>query len=236
MTVPGAIWIQEREQEVAMLNQSLLMNNLQASWLLRNALILIILVLFSSGSIAASASPDILVRDTTDEILSLLRKNNATYKKDTKKLYAMVHKKILPHFDFTAMSRMVLARNWRTANDDQRTRFTVAFRDLLVRTYATALLKYTDEKIELLPYHAQPDDRKVIVKTEIRPGAGGPPIPLYYRFYDKKGEWKVFDVSIDGVSMVTNYRSVYAEKVRKQGLDALIVQISKENTTDKKTK
>jgi len=112
----------------------------------------------------------------------------------------------------------------------------VAFRDLLVRTYATALLKYTDEKIELLPYHAQPNDRKVIVKTEIRPGAGGPAIPLYYRFYDNKGQWKVFDVSIDGVSMVTNYRSVYAEKVRKQGLDALIAQIGKENTTDKKTK
>lgn len=219
-----------------MFNRSVIRKNIVRNSLVRGGLAIFILTLFSSVSIAATAAPDVLVRDTTNEILSLLRKNKAAYKKDTKKLYAMVHKKILPHFDFTAMSRMVLARNWRSANEDQRSRFTIAFRDLLVRTYATALLKYTNEKIAFLPYHAQPSDRKVLVKTEIRPDAGGPAIPLYYRFYDNKGQWKVFDVSIDGVSMVTNYRSVYAEKVRKQGLDALIDQISTENTTDKKTK
>ena len=219
-----------------MFNHSVLRKNIVRNSLVRGGLAIFILTLFSSVSMAATAAPDVLVRDTTNEILSLLRKNHTAYKKDTKKLYAMVHKKILPHFDFTAMSRMVLARNWRSANENQRSRFTIAFRDLLVRTYATALLKYTNEKIAFLPYHAQPSDRKVMVKTEIRPGAGGPAIPLYYRFYDKQGEWKVFDVSIDGVSMVTNYRSVYAEKVRKQGLDALIDQISTENTTDKKSK
>ncbi|MBE9516326.1 MAG: ABC transporter substrate-binding protein [Proteobacteria bacterium] len=217
-----------------MFDQGSLMSGLARRSLVKGGLVIFILTLFSSASLAASASPDVLVRDTTNEILLLLRKNHKTYKKDTKKLYAMVHEKILPHFDFTAMSRMVLARNWRSANEEQRSRFTTAFRDLLVRTYATALLKYTNEEIAFLAYHAKPDDRKVIVKTEIRPAAGGPAIPLYYRFYDKKGTWKVFDVSIDGVSMVTNYRSVYAEKVRKQGLDALIVKISRENTTDKK--
>lgn len=199
-------------------------------------LVVLILAVFSSTPFASTSSPDKLVRDTTNEILSLLRKNHKTYDRDHKKLYAMVHKKILPHFDFTAMSRMVLARNWRSANEDQRERFTVAFRDLLVRTYATALLKYTNEKVEFLPYHGKSADKKVIVKTEIRPGDGGPVIPLYYRFYNRKGEWKVFDVSIEGVSMVTNYRNVYAEKVRKQGLDALIAQISRENVDDKKDK
>lgn len=198
-------------------------------------LVLIMAAVFSSGLFASTISPDKLVKDTTNEILSLLRKNHKAYSSDHKKLYKMVHEKVLPHFDFTAMSRMVLAQNWRKANDDQRARFTVAFRDLLVRTYATALLKYTNEKVVFLPYHGKQGDKKVMVKTEIKPDAGGPAIPLHYRFYNRNGEWKVFDVSIDGVSMVTNYRSVYSEKVRKEGLDSLIAQISKENTSDKKT-
>lgn len=197
---------------------------------IRTGLVATILFVVSSVTVAATASPDVLVRDVTNEILELLRKNHKAYDADHKKLYAMVHEKVLPHFDFTAMSRMVLARNWNTANKDQQDRFTVAFRDLLVRTYATALLKYTNEKIEFLPYHADASDRKVLVKTEIRPGGGGPAIPLYYRFYSKDGDWKVFDVSIDGVSMVTNYRSVYAEKVRNLGMDGLIDSISKEQS------
>lgn len=189
-----------------------------------------------TAPVAAQAMPDQLVRDTTDKIIALLKENRAIYKKDQNKLFAMVHETVLPHFDFRAMSRMVLARNWRSANEDQRGRFTTAFRDLLVRTYATALLKYTDEKIIFLPYRAKPEDRKVIVKTEIKPSGGGPNIPMDYRFYRKNTEWKVFDVSIDGVSLVTNYRNIYNEKIKKQGLDALIESISKEQSPDEKGK
>lgn len=189
---------------------------------------LTLLLVASIAPVQAGSGPDKLVYDTTEDILVLLRKNQAVYKKDNNQLYAMVHERILPHFDFRAMSRLVLGQNWRNATEDQRNRFTDAFRDLLVRTYATALLKYTNEKVVYLPYHGKDTDRKVIVKTEVKPNDGGPVIPLYYNFYRKDGVWKVFDVSIEGVSLVTNYRNVYSEKIRKEGLDALIDSIRKD--------
>lgn len=187
-----------------------------------------IVFLGTSQPVWAATAPDQLVRTTTNEILALLKKNHLVYKKDDKKLYGMVHKHILPHFDFSAMSRLVLARHWRQANEDQRNRFRDAFRDLLVRTYATALLKYRDEKVLFLPYHAKPEDKRVLVKTEVVQAGGGANIPLNYKFFRKNSDWKVYDVSIDGVSLVTNYRSVYAEKIRKEGIDALIVSITKD--------
>jgi len=190
--------------------------------------VLLLLLTLAAAPVQAQAMPDELVRTTTDKIQALLKQNHALYKKDTDKLYAMVYEHILPHFDFRAMSKLVLARNWRGASEDQRTRFAGEFRDLLVRTYATALLNYTDEEIIMMPFRASPGDKRVEVKTEVKRSSGGPNIPLYYRFYkkDEKAEWKVYDVSIDGISMVTNYRSVYADKIRKQGLDALIASMA----------
>ena len=181
------------------------------------------------AAVRAEDMPDVMLEEAASEIQALLKKNHAAYSADHKKLYKMVHERVLPHFDFRAMSKLVLARHWRAANEDQRSRFTLAFRDLLVRTYATAFLKYTHDKVEFLPFRGKPGDKRVTVKTEIHPAAGGPAIPIDYRFYNKGKGWKVYDVSIDGISLVLNYRNVYAEKIRKQGLDALIVSISKEN-------
>ena len=184
----------------------------------------------------AAEMPDVTVKNATEEILALLRKNNSLYKKQVTKLFEMVHEKILPYFDFRAMSKLVLGRNWRTAKPEQQQRFTVAFRDLLVRTYATALLKYTNEEIVYLPFHASAGDKKVIVKTKIVSKSGAPDIPLYYSFYFKNEEWKVFDVSIEGVSLVNNYRNVYQEKIRKQGIESVIEQITRDPGTTKKHK
>lgn len=194
----------------------------------RLALILAVVLFSTSYSALATKAPDQMVRTTTKEILALLKKNHKIYKKDNSKLYSMVYKRILPNFDFTAMSRLVLARNWKKTNEDQRSRFKNAFKDLLVRTYATALLKYKDEKVVFLPYHAKPEDRRVLVKTEIVQAGGGTNIPINYKLYRKNSDWKIFDLSIDGVSLVTNYRSIYREKIRKEGVEALIVSITKE--------
>ncbi|MDH5649156.1 MAG: ABC transporter substrate-binding protein [Gammaproteobacteria bacterium] len=189
-----------------------------------------VILIFFTGSALAGDMPDKMVQDAAKEIQDLLKQNHAAYSEDHKKLYAMVHEKVLPYFDFGAMSKLVLATNWKAANESQRDRFTIAFRDLLVRTYATAFLKYTDDKIVFLPFHGKPGDKKVTVDAEIRPASGGPAIPMSYRFYfNKQGQWKVYDVSIDGVSLVINYRSVYAEKIQKEGLDALIASIEKED-------
>lgn len=191
--------------------------------------LLAVMFLILVTPIRAEDMPDKILSEAASEIQGLLKKNHAAYKADRKKLYKMVHEKVLPHFDFSAMSRLVLARYWRTADEDQRGRFTLAFRDLLVRTYATAFLKYTNDKIKFLPFRGKPGDKRVVVKTEIQPAAGGPAIPIDYRFYNKGKGWKVYDVTIDGISLVLNYRNVYAEKIRKQGLNALIASITKEN-------
>jgi len=179
---------------------------------------------------AAGPAPDQTVRESTDHILSLIRKNRTLYQNDHRKLYAMVDQHVLPHFDFRKMSALVLATYWREANHEQRERFTGEFRQLLVRTYATALLKYNDEKVVILPYRAPlPDDRTATVKTEVR-RAGQQTIPITYEFYlNRDGLWKVYDVSIEGVSIVTSYTNTYAERVRREGLDKLIASLSQEN-------
>lgn len=187
---------------------------------------------FAAGAAQAASAPDQLVRERTDKIISLLKTNKDTYAKDHKKLYAMVQEQVLPYFDFRAMSRLVLGKHWREASEDQRNRFTNEFRDLLVRTYATALLKYTNEQVAYLPFRMSPEEKTVVVKTEVKQGSGGPTIPINYSFYPADNTWKVFDVTIDGISLVTTYRGTYAEKIRNGGIDALIAGMTKSDKDD----
>lgn len=184
---------------------------------------------FALSVLAAELMPDQLAREVTDKIIVLLKANKDVYNKDHKKLYAMVDEHVLPNFDFRAMSRTVLGRYWREANEDQRARFTGEFRDLLVRTYATALLKYNDEKIVYLPFRLSPGDRTATVKSEVRRTDGGPPIAIYYGFYHTDAGWKVYDVTIEGASLVTTYQSTYSERVQREGLDALIASLAQAN-------
>lgn len=193
-----------------------------------------VLALFGLAFAAAAVAqdtPEQIVRKTTDEIIALLKVNKDAYAKDTKKLYAMVDEKVLPVFDFERMSQWVLGRYWRTATPEQQQRFVKEFRDLLVRTYATALLNYTgDQKVAILPAPQKPGSDTAVVRTEIQQPGGAPPIPINYAFYNKKPEWKVYDVVIEGVSLVTNYRSTYASKIKQQGIDALIDSIAQSNS------
>ncbi len=170
--------------------------------------------------------PDQLVHKTADELLATIRADRATYAKDHTKLYKMAEEKVLPHFDFVRMSQWVLGLNWRKATPEQRGRFVAQFRDLLVRTYSTALLNYTDQEIIYRPLSVKPTDDDVLVRTEVKQNGGAPNIPINYSFYkNKEGAWKVYDVTIDGVSLVTNYRSVYASKVKDQGIDGLLASM-----------
>lgn len=178
---------------------------------------------------ANAQTPDQLVRQVSERIIELIKANRETYTRDHGKLYEMVEREVLPYFDFNVMARSVLGRYWRDATPEQRERFAKEFKDLLVRTYATALLKYTDEQIRVLPLTAKPDDKRVLVRTQVVRGGGGPPIEMNYSFYRSDTGWKVYDVSIEGVSLVTNYRTAYAEKIRSQGLDALINSLAEAN-------
>jgi len=190
--------------------------------------ILLFLVLALPAA-AAEPAPDEIARGATDKIVALLKANKAEYNRDHKKLYAMVDEHVLPHFDFRAMSRTVLGRHWRAASEDQRARFVAEFRELLVRTYATALLKYNDEEIVYLPFRLNPDDRTAIVRSEVRRKDGAPPIAMQYSFYRTDNVWKVYDVTIEGASLVSTYQTTYAARVQKEGLDALIASLAQDN-------
>lgn len=178
---------------------------------------------------AADVSPDKIAHDATDKIIALVKTNKNAYTSDTKKLYAMVDEHVLPHFDFRAMSRTVLGRYWREASEDQRARFASEFRDLLVRTYATALLKYNDEQIVYQPFRMSQGDRTAMVRSEVRRTDGGPSIAINYSFYRTDSAWKVYDVTIEGASLVTTYQATFAARVQKEGIDMLIASLTQDN-------
>lgn len=177
----------------------------------------------------AETMPDQLAREVTTKIVGLIKANRDAYAKDYRKLYQMVDENLLPHFDFRKVAQQVLGPTWRRATPEQRDKFTKEFRDLMVRTYGTALLKYTDEEIVYLPLRIAAGDRTTVVRSQIRRGGGAPPIAISYSFYKPDSEWKVYDMAIEGPSIVTTYQRVYAERLQKQSLDQLIATMAQEN-------
>jgi phospholipid transport system substrate-binding protein len=193
------------------------------------AALLIMAVAFTAAPAFAETAPDQVARDVTNKIIGLIKNNRDAYAKDYRKLYQMVDENILPHFDFRKVSQQVLGPAWRNATPEQRDKFTKEFRDLMVRTYGTALLKYTDEEIVYLPLKIAPGDKTAVVRSQIRRGGGAPPIAINYSFYKPDAAWKVYDMAIEGPSIVTTYQRVYAERLNKQNLDQLIAGMAQEN-------
>jgi phospholipid transport system substrate-binding protein len=179
--------------------------------------------------VMAAASPEDVVKSTTDQVLARVKNDEAALKADTSKLYALVNEVIIPHFDFERASQLVLGRYWRTADDAQRTRFENAFKELMVRTYANALFQYVDQKINYKPSLTDADGQRAVVRTEIiKPGET--PIPVNYRMHlMKNGEWKVYDVFVDGISLIVTYRDSFASEIRQSGLDSLITHMRNHN-------
>lgn len=176
--------------------------------------------------VSVSANPDAenLARSTVDKVLQVIRTEKTEFEADPSKLYALVDDVVLPNFDFERMSKLVLAQNWNNATDDQKSRFIQEFRALIVRTYARSLLDYTDQEIKFLPSRSN-GDRRATIRTEVVKPGTNKAIPIDYEMYLPNDQWKVYDVKVDSVSLVMNYRSSYADEIRKNGLDALIDQL-----------
>ena len=190
--------------------------------------LLALLLAVSVRALAADVSPQELVRDTSSRMLLAMHDERSVIEKDTAQLYRLVEEIVLPYFDFRRMSQWVLGKNWRAATPQQRERFVEQFRMLLVRTYSTALLEYADEEIVYLPFAEEHGGKNVLVRTEInQPGVGV--IPVTYSMYPSGDGWKVYDISISGVSLVTSYRSTYGSIIRKDGIDRLINQLAERN-------
>ena len=176
---------------------------------------------------ASDTTPLELVQDTSSRMLAALHDERDAIKRDRSRLYELVSTIVLPYFDFERMSQWVLGRNWRTATPDQRARFVEQFRTLLVHTYSNALSKYADEKIVYLPTADDGRSGMVTVRTEIE--QAGSTIPISYSMYLSRDGWKVYDVSVSGISLVTNYRSTFGNIIREQGMDSLIRQLTDRN-------
>ena len=187
-----------------------------------------VLVLLSTCVVAAVDDPQALVRQTADKVLAEVSSRKAELEADPRLIYPLVESTVLPHFDFRAMSQSALGRFWRDASDAQKEKVTEEFRELLVRTYATALLGYSGQQIEDLPVQIPPDAEQVLIPTRIA-SSGAPPVPINYRLKRDDARWLVFDVVIDGVSLITNYRSQFTGLVRRGGIDGLITALAEKN-------
>jgi phospholipid transport system substrate-binding protein len=191
------------------------------SWLLP-------LMLFLSSAHAAEMAPDVLVKETAQDVLEIIKKDKDIQSGSQKKLHDLVEAKVLPHFDFKLMTQYAIGKHWRQATPEQQEALAKEFRTLLVRTYSTSLSAYKNQTIEYKPFKTQPGDTDVTVKTQvIQPG--GQPVPIDYSLQKEASGWKVYDVVVDNVSLVTNYRSSFGTEIRQSGIDGLIKTLVEKN-------
>ena len=195
-------------------------------------ILLTILPFFLMPSVVFSEVPvpQALIKNSSDRMQQALKENRAIIEKTPSFVYGLVDEILLPNFDFSKMSKLALGKkNWRKANTAQRERFIGEFRLLLVRTYSTAMLEFIDGNIIFLPFRGDLAKKKVKVKMEIA-RLGGPTIPMSLSMYNnKQKKWMVYDVKIDGISLVTNYRSTFGTEIRNNGMDKLIDNLSTRN-------
>ena len=177
------------------------------------------------GAAAAQADnntpPDVLARTTTQEVLVILKQDKDIQNGNSAKVLQLVEAKVLPHFDFNRMTQLVIGKHWPRATPQQKQALVAEFRTLLVRTYSASLTAFSNQTVEFKPLTMKPDATDVTVRSEIRQ-PGGQPIPIDYSMYKTDFGWKVYDVTIDSVSLVTNYRASFSNTIRQQGIDGLI--------------
>jgi len=179
-------------------------------------------------SLAQDVAPDVLLKAVTSEVIAIIRQDKDIQAGDPAKVADLVETRILPLFDFIRMTRIAVARNWRLATSEQQEALTLEFKTLLVRTYSTALSGYRDQVIEYKPLRLAPDATEVTVKSDVQQ-AGAERLTIDYDMEKTPAGWKVYDIKIAGVSLVTTYRGTFAGKVRDGGIDGLIKSLSDRN-------
>jgi len=176
----------------------------------------------------AQEAPDAMVRRTTDEVLAIIKADKDLQSGNTRKIVELAEQKVLPHFDFARMTRLAVGRSWAQATDAQKEALTKEFRTLLVRTYSTSLGQYRDQKIEVKPLKIAAQDKEATVRTAVIQ-QGGPPIPIDYSMEKTEKGWMVYDVVIDGASLVTTYRGSFNDQIQKGGIDGLVKTLQDRN-------
>jgi phospholipid transport system substrate-binding protein len=207
-----------------------MLSNRVSSWLLA------ICLTAAGGAALAQAdnSPQTLIKSVSTDVLDSVRADKSIKQGDVQKVMALVDSKVMPHIDFQRMTASAVGRYWRQATPDQQKRLQDEFKVLLVRTYSGALAQVQDQTVELKPSRGQPDDKEVVVKTEIR--GRGDPVQLDYRLEQTAAGWKIYDVNVLGVWLVENYRNSFSQEIGSSGIDGLIAKLAARNKSASSSK
>jgi len=189
--------------------------------------VLLSTLLLAPTTWAIETSPDILVNNTAQEVLAIIKRDKGIQSGNKAKILALVESKILPHFNFTRMTRLAMGKNWSKATPQQQQELQKQFRTLLVRTYYKALSVYSHHTIKVTPLKAITGDYAT-VKTQVMQTHGNP-VSIDYSMEKTSTGWKVYDITVAGVSLVINYRSSFNSQIRRGGIEGLLKTLSKKN-------
>jgi len=194
-----------------------------------NTLISLMLLCVAISGWSKDTAPDLLVKNTVDEVIAIIKQDNGIKKGEKDRILDLVENKILPHFNFARMTQLAMGKNWSKVEPQQQKELVNEFQTLLVRTYSNALTNYRDEVIEVNPISPQSDPKITTVKTVVVQGRGKEPVPIDYSMEKTDSGWKVFDVTVAGVSLVINYRGTFDSQIKKGGVNGLIESLVKKN-------
>jgi len=183
-----------------------------------------------SSVLAALVPPDVLVKQTVNEVLELIRTDKKVQAGDVGRIAEIMEQKIAPHFDFPRMTRLAVGRPWREATPEQRSELVSEFRTLLIRSYASAFTMFKAIVVEYKPLRLAPGATDATVNTLIRLPGGAQPVSVDYDMQITDDQWKVFDVRIDGASLIINYRNIFSQEIQRGGIEGLIESLRQKNT------
>jgi phospholipid transport system substrate-binding protein len=191
-------------------------------------LILLVSALTVLAAFAQEFGPDALVRTVSRDVTTAIKQDREIRAGNPKKVVELVESMILPHVDTVRMTRLAVGAGWRQATPEQQKRLTEEFTTLVIHTYSAALLSYSDQVMDIKPARAQPGETEIVVKSEIRQ-QGAQAVNFDFMMEKTTIGWKLYDVKIGGVSLVTTYRASFQEEIRNRGIDGLIAMLSTKN-------
>jgi phospholipid transport system substrate-binding protein len=178
---------------------------------------------------AQELAPDQLVQKITDEVLAAIKSDKQLAAGDKQKAIKLAEEKVLPYIDFEHATRLAVGRAWSQASTEQKKRLVSEFRNMLVRTYSNAISAYQGQTLKVLPARGKQDPEDTTVRTQfVR--AGGQPLPIEFHMRQADKTWRVYDIVVEGVSLVMTYRSEFDAVVKQEGVDGLIKRLAQKNT------
>jgi phospholipid transport system substrate-binding protein len=183
-------------------------------------------------ALAQELGPEELVKKVTSDVMTAIKTDKELAAGDKQKAQKLAEEKILPHVDFQEATRLAVGRAWRDANPEQRKKLVDEFRSMLVRTYSNALEGYQGQEMKVLPSRNKPGDTEATVRNQFT-RAGGKPVPIEYQMRKTDSGWKIYDIAVEGISLVLTYRSEFDQVVKQEGIDGLIKRLSQKNAPPK---